>query len=130
MLFRSGTAFTSKDDLTCTPCAPADAEIPELYYVPNDGLCHSCNKGKWPVALTHTVGTETVPSGEYDCEDATTLTHNELQYGSKSVPDKVEPTQCWTKTNPDDFIGCVTGKCRNNKKWETTSGFTCAGEAE
>ena len=113
----SGTAFTSKDDLTCTPCAPADAEIPELYYVPNDGLCHSCNKGKWPVALTHTVGTETVPSGEYDCKDAKPFTHNELQYGQKNVPDTVTVDQCWTKQNPDDFFGCVTGKCSDGKVW-------------
>ncbi len=112
-----GTAFKAKDDLTCTPCAPTDAEIPELYYVPKDGLCHSCNKGQWPVAQTQTVEGKTVPSGEYDCNDAKPFTHNELQYGQKTVPDTVTVDQCWTKTNPDDFFGCVTGKCSDGKVW-------------
>lgn len=121
-----GTAFKAKDDLTCTPCAPTDAEIPELYYVPKDGLCHSCNKGKWPVAQTQEVEGKAVPSGEYNCDDAKTFTHTELQYGQKTVPDTVTVDQCWTKQNPDDFFGCVTRKCRDGSEW--TEDGSCDGE--
>lgn len=115
-----GTAFKAKDDLTCTPCAPTDAEIPELYYVPKDGLCYSCNKGQWPVFtyMKDSNGKDTSIVDVVECKEATPFTHNELQYGQKTVPDTVEPTQCWTKTNPDDFFGCVTGKCSNGKTWE------------
>ena len=114
-----GTAFKSKDDLTCTPCAPTDAEIPALWYQGvSDGLCTSCNKGQWPVLTYRKVnGKDTSIVDKVECDDAKPFTHNELQYGQKTVPDKVETTQCWTKQNPDDFFGCVTRECRNGDAW-------------